>query len=320
MAEHTNEAVVVDTAATSRLALRPVAMPAPREDEALVRVAAISLNRGETNRALNTAPNGWRPGWDLAGVVERAAANGSGPVAGTKVVGLLPEGAWARFVAVPTDFLSPIPDGATPAQAATLPVAGLTALHALRQGGLLLGKKVLITGASGGVGDFALQLARLSGAAVIVAHVRSARHEAEVRAAGATSVVIGATPAAASADGPFDLVVDGVGGDVLAAALGMLAPGGTCAAFGASSSGRMTFDAPAFYRAGRTRLYGLMLFAELRATESASVGLSRLVRLVASGRLKPRITVEASWREIGRVARALIDRGFTGKAVLQIDG
>ena len=319
MPQHENRAVVVDTAATSRLTLQTIPMPTPREHEALVRVTTISLNRGETNRALNSAPDGWRPGWDLAGVVESAAANGSGPAPATKVVGFLPEGSWAKFVAVPTESLAPIPAPATPAQAATLPVAGLTALHALRQGGLLLGRKLLITGASGGVGDFALQLARLSGAAVIVAHVRSQRHEAEVRTAGATSVVIGDTPAAATADGPFDLVIDGVGGEVLGTALGMLAPGGVCVAFGGSSSARTAFDVPAFFRAGRTRLYGLSLFAELRA-ENASIGLSHLLRLVASGGLQPRISVEASWREIGRVARSLIDRGFTGKAVLHLDG
>jgi NADPH:quinone reductase-like Zn-dependent oxidoreductase len=278
------------------------------------------LNRGEINRALTSAASGWRPGWDLAGVVERAAANGSGPAAGTKVVGFLGEGAWARFAAVPADSVAPLPDGVTPAQAATLPVAGLTALHALRQGGLLLGKKVLVTGATGGVGDFALQLARISGAGVIVAHVRSARHEAEVRAAGATAVVIGDTLAGAKAEGPFGLVVDGVGGEVLGAALGMLAPDGVCAAFGASASGRTTFEVPDFFRAGRARLYGLSLFAELRAVENASTGLWRLLRLVAAGSLKPRISVEASWREVGRVAHALIDRGFTGKAVLHLDG
>jgi NADPH2:quinone reductase len=320
MPEHSNQAVVVDTASASRLAVRPVPMPTPREHEALVRVTTISLNRGEINRAFNAVPDGWRPGWDLAGVVERAAANGSGPVPGTGVVGFLADGAWANFVAVPTDALAAIPDGATPAQGATLPVAGLTALHALRQGGLLLGKKVLITGASGGVGDFALQLARLAGAGAVVAHIRSARQEAEVRASGATSVVIGDTPAGATAQGPFDLIVESVGGDVLGAALGMLARDGVCAVFGASGSGRVTFDLTAFFRTGRARLYGLSLFAELAAVENASIGLSRLLRLVAAGSLQPRISVEASWREVGRVARDLIDRRFTGKAVLHLDG
>ena len=91
----------------------------------------------------------------------------------------------------------------TDAQASTLPVAGLTALHALRQGGLLAGKRILITGASGGAGDFALQLARLSGAGSLVAHIRSDAHEANVRAAGATDVALGSTLDSARQFGPM---------------------------------------------------------------------------------------------------------------------
>src|SRR5215510_11358509 len=125
-----NYAVVVDHAVPGTLALREVAPPTPLPSEALVRVAAISLNRGETRRAMEAA-DGWCPGWDLAGVVEQAAADGSGPRPGTRVVGFLRSGAWAESVVVPTNALAELPDAVTLAQAATLPVAGLTALYAL---------------------------------------------------------------------------------------------------------------------------------------------------------------------------------------------
>jgi NADPH:quinone reductase-like Zn-dependent oxidoreductase len=85
-------AVVVDPDAPGRLAIKPVDDPVPYRGEAIVGVQAISLNRGEVRRS-TMAPAGWRPGWDLAGTIERAAADGSGPAAGARVVGLLPEGA-----------------------------------------------------------------------------------------------------------------------------------------------------------------------------------------------------------------------------------
>jgi NADPH2:quinone reductase len=123
-------AVVVDKQTTGRRTIREVPVPQPTASEALVRVAAVSLNRGETRTALSAAADGWRPGWDLAGVVEHAAADGSGPPAGTRVVGLVPAGAWAERVAVSTQALATLPDMVSFAQAATLPVAGLTALPA----------------------------------------------------------------------------------------------------------------------------------------------------------------------------------------------
>src|SRR5215208_5759208 len=91
-------AIVVDPAAPGKLAIKPVELRDPDRDEVGVRVTAISLNRGETRRALQVADAGWRPGWDFAGVVETEAADGSGPKCGTRVVGLLPSGAWAERI------------------------------------------------------------------------------------------------------------------------------------------------------------------------------------------------------------------------------
>src|SRR6266705_7163288 len=212
-----NHAVVVDPNAPGRRIIAPVADPAPERGEAVVRVRAISLNRGEVRRA-GMAAAGWRPGWDLAGEVERAAADGAGPRVGARVVGMLGEGAWAERVAVPTHALAELPDTVTFSQAATLPVAGLTALYALAKGGLLLDRRVLITGATGGVGDFAVQLARLAGAHV-TATARRADQVAALRALGAHEVTVSdEIPPSPK----YDLVVDSVGGRTLGTALAAL--------------------------------------------------------------------------------------------------
>jgi NADPH:quinone reductase-like Zn-dependent oxidoreductase len=305
-----NRAVVVHPDVPGRLVIRPVAEPVPDRGEAVVCVRALSLNRGEVRRA-GMAAAGWRPGWDLAGEVERAAADGSGPRAGARVVGLLPEGAWAERVAVPTHALAELPANVTLAQAATFPVAGLTALLALARGGTLLGRRVLVTGATGGVGDFAVQLARLGGAHV-TASVRRADQAPAVRALGAHEVAVGDDIPPSP---KYDLILDSVGGRTLGTALGALEGGGACVVFGVSATPEVTFDARQFFFAGRTTLYGFYLFKEL-AGEPASGGLRRLADLVAAGRLTPHISVERPWAEIGQVAQDLMARRFPGKAVL----
>ena len=313
----TIRAVVVDPDAPNRLALADVEEPSPTPSEVLVRVSAVSLNRGEVRRAESSEP-GFRPGWDLAGTVERAAADGSGPQEGSRVVGFLPSGAWAELAAVPTDSVAVLADGVSFEEASTLPVAGLTALYALEEGGNLLGRTVLVTGASGGAGQFALQLARAAGARV-VGLVRREEHVSLVEEAGAHEVVVDESGAAAGELGPYHLVLESVGGEVLGNALSMLAPGGTCVSFGTSASADIKFDARTFYLTGGARLYGFILFHEVLA-RPASQGLDRLARMVADGRLKPRIEVEAPWTELGEIAAQLLQRGYTGKAVLRVSG
>lgn len=310
-------AIVVDPGAPGRLAIREVEMPQAAPSEALVRVAAISLNRGDV-REVHYADAGSRAGWDFAGTVERAAADGSGPKPGTRVVGTLPTGAWAELVAAPADAVAPLPDAVSFAQAATLPIAGLTALYALEQGGLLLGSTVLVTGASGGVGLFACQLARMGGARV-VGVVRNPAHVAAVRESGAHEVVVGEDSLPAEPFGPYHTILESVGGASLATALLLLAQDGVCVLYGRSGASESTIDVAQFFLNGGSTLYGFIIFHELKC-RPASEGLARLAHLVAAGTLRPHIAVEASWTDIGDVAQQLLDRRFPGKAVLHLDG
>jgi NADPH:quinone reductase-like Zn-dependent oxidoreductase len=308
-------AILVTPGAPGSLAIGETARQEPLPSEALVKVAAISLNLGEVRRA-QTEAKGLRTGWDFAGTVVRGAATGKGPQAGARVVGLIERGAWAEEVVVPSDQVAAIPDAVTFAEAATLPVAGLTALYSLEQRGGVLGRRVLVTGASGGVGHFACRLAREAGADV-VALVRNQRHGDLAREAGAHVVVAGEDAAPAAPHGPYDLIIDGVGGAVLGQALSLLAKDGVCVSYGVSAGSAVTFDARTFFRSGRPVLYGLYLFEEFQRRPAWN-GLERLAAMVAAGSLKPHISREASWQETGAVAQALLDRRITGKAVLHV--
>ncbi len=122
----------------------------------------ICLNFGELNYVHQWSA-GAVHGHDAAGVVVRAASDGSGPPEGTRVaVGMAPH-AWAERVAVSPAALGTVPEGVDLADAAALGIAGVTAFRVLRERSLLA-RDVLITGASGGVGHFAVQLAALAGA------------------------------------------------------------------------------------------------------------------------------------------------------------
>ena len=294
------------------VALTEVPDPSPLPGEALVGVKAFSLNRGESRRLATMQP-GALTGWDVAGVVEQAAADGSGPAAGTRVVGLVNPGAWAQLTGVPTDVLAPLPDAVSFAQAATLPVAGLTALLALQIGGLPLGRRVLVTGATGGVGRFAIQLAALGGARV-TALVRDRAHAAALEALGAHAVVTALA-------GEYDIVVEGVGGAVLGQAIRHVAADGTVVSFASTATEETSFPTrELFGRAPGASVRGLLVFPELRRkANSGTANLARLARLVADGRLDCSIEREASWREAGEHVQSLIDRTVTGKVVLRVD-
>src|ERR1700727_793171 len=135
---------LVSRRAPPYLELVKVTEPEPRSDHAVVSVKAISLNRGEVRRLERMAP-GTVSGWDLAGTVSWPATDGSGPKGGARGGGLKTVGAWAEQVAVPTEALAELPDGISFEQAATLPVAGLTALRTLEIGGFLVGTPGLTT-------------------------------------------------------------------------------------------------------------------------------------------------------------------------------
>jgi len=149
-------------------------------------------------------------------------------------------------------------------------------------------------------------------------HVRRDEQRAQVAAWCGGRVVVGRELSAAQAHAPYWLILDSVGGAALSAAMGMLAPNGTCVTFGISGAGTAEVESRTFFGTGGARLYGLTLFHELMSVERGGIGLELLAGEIAAGRLKPQIAVEAGWSEVGAIAQRLIDRDFVGKAVLHV--
>jgi len=148
-------ALCYDPDAPAGLRLADAAEPAPGSDEAMVAIQAIALNVGEVTGLAERKQPGDVLGWDAAGVVVQSAADGSGPRAGAGVSTSGWAGGWAELRAVPTAELAVVPAGVDLGAASTLPAAGVSALQVLRALGSVLSRRVLVTGASGGVGRFA---------------------------------------------------------------------------------------------------------------------------------------------------------------------
>ncbi|MBV9846868.1 MAG: zinc-binding dehydrogenase [Kutzneria sp.] len=298
-------ALLIDPSAPRGLRLGEAAEPTPAANQAVVEVKAISLNYGEV-AGLQGGQAGEVNGWDAAGVVVEAAANGTGPAVGSRVVTFDWGRGWAQLRAVDTGQLAVVPDGVDLGEASALPVAAGTALQALRRLGSILGRRVLITGASGGVGRFAVQLAAKSGAHVI-ASVGSVGRGDGLRELGADEVVVGVD----GVEAPLHGVLDNVGGPNLARAFGLLAEGGVIQSIGATSAEPTVFEPYATVGAHR-RLESFRLDGKI------ADDLAYLAGLLDTGALDPQVGWRGGWESYEDAIEALLSRKVAGKAVLDV--
>ncbi|MEV5123668.1 zinc-binding dehydrogenase [Streptomyces decoyicus] len=299
-------ALVVDHGEAGPVRFADVDEPVPSSDEALVEIRHIGLNFGELNY-VHQWPAGAVHGHDAAGVVVRAASDGSGPPEGTRVALGMSSHAWAERVAVSPASLGTVPEGVGLADGAALGIAGVTALRVLRKRSLLA-RDVLVTGASGGVGHFAVQLAALAGARV-KALVGSPDRAAGLRELGADKVLTDL----AETECRFDLVLDTVGGPLVAQAWGFLAEGGTIHLVGYSSGQDTTFPSGALFGFGEPR--SIATYGDMTPTSGE---LTDLLGLMAAGRLSAPAGLRGGWQDVDDAVQALFARKVHGKIVLDV--
>jgi NADPH:quinone reductase len=304
-------ALLTDPAATPPLALADVPEPTPGPGELLLDMEAASVNRGEI-RAAARQPPGTVIGWDVAGTV---AALGEGVTqfdVGERVVALTEEGgAFAERVVVPAAWTAPLPAACDSVAAATLPVAGLTAVGILRLARVHAGDRVLVTGAAGGVGQFTIQLA-LQTRATVTGQAASEERAAAVRAAGAEAMV---HPGDGSpVDGQFEVVLDAIGGPMLGPLLQAAAPRGRVVVYGNSADAESTFRVEWFYSKAVT-IYGFRVFTSV-PPDQAVKDMANLAEQVVDGRLEVKVQATAPLTEALPLIRDLYARKVTGKVVI----
>jgi NADPH2:quinone reductase len=299
-------ALVVDPAAPAGLRLGEAPDPVPGPGQVLVDVRHTSLNYGEAASAANQEP-GTVLGWDASGIVAEPAADGTGPAAGTAVVSFGAAGGWAQRRAVSVGELAVVPDTVDLGRAAALPVAGVTALRALRAAGSLLGRRVLVTGAAGGVGAFAVQLAAIGGAQVIASVGSRSRGEG-LTELGARQVVVGLD----TVSEPVDVVIENVGGHHLVRAFELLAPGGSLQSIGGTSGEPSAF--PPYATVGPPKSLNAFTAGDLFGSD-----LAYLLALLAAGKLRAEVGWQGPWQDAPKAVAALLSRQIRGKAILDVE-
>jgi NADPH:quinone reductase-like Zn-dependent oxidoreductase len=301
-------AIVFDPTAPRIFGFAEVPAPvATAANQLLIEVKAISLNFGEVYYGDNADKPGDIPGWDSAGVVLEAAADGSGPPVGTRVVGAGWSAAWAQQRVLASDNVAVVPDSLDFETAAALSVAGVTAVQILRRLGPVLGRRVLITGASGGVGRLAVQLAARAGAHVIAA-VGSPQRGAGLAELGADEVVVGV-----GGLDPVHGVLEHVGGDLLADAFRLLDDGGTVISVGSASGQSTTID----FEAERMSMKRKRIEPFMTRWPVAD-DLQYVVDLAGRGQLDAQIGYRDSWDNLDPAIDALLGRRVAGKVALTV--
>ncbi|GKQ37912.1 oxidoreductase [Streptomyces sp. A012304] len=284
-------------------------MPEPGAGELLIRTEAI----GVTLPVVRKVREGARPvplGGELAGEVVRVGDGVTGYAPGDRVTGLCFGHAYAEYALLHTTMASPVPAGTGGTDAVALVRSGVVALGALEAARPEKGESVLVTAAASGVGHLAVQLARLRGAARVVAAVGDPAKADFVRSLGADAVV---SYGQESWGEPVDIVLDAVGGTLLAPALKALAPGGRLVEY---SSGGGTIEAYDLLVGGRSAIGFQVAMVARNQPQRYAGWIEELWRLFTEGALRPAVHAVFPLADAARAHATIEDRANRGKVVL----
>ena len=302
------------------LELREVVEPTPRSGEVLVRVHAAALNAGDafilrgSPWAARLAvgfprPRNYIPGWDMAATVESVGASVTRFRPGDQVFASS-HGALAQYACAPEDQVAPKPANLTFDQAAAVPTAAVVALQELRAGGKLQpGQRILINGASGGVGTFAVQIAKAFGAQVT--GVCSTRHIDTIRSIGADHAIDYTQEDFTRGEPGYDLILDNVGSRSFAELRRALAPGGIIQPN--TGHAGMGYVIKAFLLAPFVRQLGRIFVVSPNHDD-----LVLITELIEAGRVTPVIDKSYSLSEVREAFQYLSEGHASGKIVVRV--
>lgn len=297
--------------------------PRPRDFDVVIAVKAAGINGADLlqRQGFYPAPPGWPsdiPGIEMAGIVSAVGDGLQQALLGKRVCGIVGGGAQATYCAIPAEHLTFVPDDVSWNEAGGFAEAFTTAHDALvTQGHLRAGSRVLISGASGGVGTAAIQIAHVLGAYVIAVTRTNEHHEA-LRALGADDTII--LDEVANLD-PVDLVLELVGASHLSLALGVLAPFARVVSIGVASGGaRVEVDLHALMT-NRATLTGSTLRSRTREEKAEVIARvnQQLVPLWASGEVRVPLARSFALDDASEAYTYFTKPGKLGKVVLRND-
>jgi NADPH:quinone reductase-like Zn-dependent oxidoreductase len=322
------QAIVQDTYGSADvLELREIDTPVPGDHDVLVRVHSAGVDQGVWHVMTGLpyplrlagygirAPKTQVPGMDVAGVVDAVGSHVTRFLPGDEVFGIA-KGSYAGYTLAAEDKLAPKPANLGLAQAATLAISGLTALQAVRDHGKLRpGQKVLIVGASGGVGTYAVQLANAFGAQVT--GVCSATKADTVRSIGADRVIDYAHEDFAAGEERYDLILDIGGNASLSRLRHALTPKGTLVIVGGETGGRWLGGSDRQIRAMvLSRFVGQKLGTFISSENHEDMLV--LKELVEAGKVTPVVDRSYPLREVPEAIRYMRDGRACGKLVITV--